>query len=76
MKIAIACDHAGFPLKESVLEVVRNAGHTPLDLGTDSTKPVDYPDYAEKVGRHHPIGAGRARHFAVRLRSGGVHRCQ
>ncbi len=51
MKIAIACDHAGFPLKAMVLEMVRGLGHTVLDLGTDSEKPVDYPDYAEKVGR-------------------------
>jgi ribose 5-phosphate isomerase B len=50
MKIAVACDHAGFPLKEMVLEAVRRAGHEPLDLGTDSIEPVDYPDYAEKVG--------------------------
>lgn len=51
MKIAVACDHAGFPLKAMVLEMVRSLGHTVLDLGTDSEKPVDYPDYAEKVGR-------------------------
>lgn len=51
MKIAIACDHAGYSMKATVLEAVRRAGHTPLDLGTDSTEPVDYPDYAEKVGR-------------------------
>jgi len=51
MKIAVACDHAGFPLKEIVLAAIRSAGHEPVDLGTDSTAPVDYPDYAEKVGR-------------------------
>jgi ribose 5-phosphate isomerase B len=51
MKIAVACDHAGFPLKQMVLETVRLAGHEILDLGTDSDQPVDYPDYAEKVGR-------------------------
>jgi ribose 5-phosphate isomerase B len=51
MKIAVACDHAGFPLKGMVLETVRSLGHTVLDLGTDSDQPVDYPDYAEKVGR-------------------------
>jgi len=51
VKIAVACDHAGFPLKQTVLEAVRAAGHEPIDLGTDSTDPVDYPDYAEKVGR-------------------------
>ena len=51
MKIAIACDHGGFPLKEIVIEMVRAAGHEPLDLGTDSADSVDYPDYAEKLGR-------------------------
>lgn len=51
MKIAVACDHAGFPLKQIVLEAVRAAGHEPIDLGTNSADPVDFPDYAEKVGR-------------------------
>ena len=50
MNIAIACDHAGYPLKEAVIAVVREAGHTPVDLGTNSTEPVDYPDFAEKLG--------------------------
>ncbi|MCJ7707074.1 MAG: ribose 5-phosphate isomerase B [Anaerolineales bacterium] len=51
MKIAVACDHAGFPLKDAVLAAVRSEGHEVIDLGTDSTAPVDYPDYAEKIGR-------------------------
>ena len=51
MKIAVATDHAGFPLKAAVLDTVRAAGHEVLDLGTNSTDPVDYPDYAEKLGR-------------------------
>lgn len=51
MKIAVACDHAGFPLKATVLDVVRAAGHETVDLGTDSAVAVDYPDFAEKVGR-------------------------
>jgi ribose 5-phosphate isomerase B len=46
MRIACAFDHAGFPLKELVLEVVAAAGHEPVDLGTNSTDPVDYPDTA------------------------------
>jgi ribose 5-phosphate isomerase B len=50
MKIAVAADHAGYPLKDTVIEAIRASGHTPIDLGTDSTKPVDYPDYAEKAG--------------------------
>jgi ribose 5-phosphate isomerase B len=46
MRIACAFDHAGFPLKELVLEVVSELGHEPVDLGTHSTDPVDYPDTA------------------------------
>jgi len=51
MRIAVAADHAGFPLKDVVIEAVRKAGHEVLDLGTDSTQAVDYPDFAEKLGR-------------------------
>ena len=50
MKIAVGCDHGGFPLKGRVLEEVRNAGHEAVDLGTHSLDPVDYPDYARAVG--------------------------
>ena len=50
MRIAVACDHAGFPLKDVVLEAVLAAGHEIIDLGTFSSEAVDYPDYAEKVG--------------------------
>jgi ribose 5-phosphate isomerase B len=46
MRIACAFDHAGFPLKALVLEVVEGLGHEAVDLGTDSTDPVDYPDTA------------------------------
>jgi len=49
MKIACAFDHAGFPLKGIVLEVVSAAGHEAVDLGTDSTDPVDYPDTARSA---------------------------
>lgn len=51
MRIAVAADHAGFPLKDLVIQVVRQAGHEVIDLGTNNTDPVDYPDYAEKLGR-------------------------
>ena len=50
MRIAVACDHGGFPLKQIAIEAVRAAGHEPLDLGTDGPARVDYPDYAAKVG--------------------------
>jgi ribose 5-phosphate isomerase B len=51
MRVAIASDHAGFPLKETVIKAVQAAGHVAVDLGTNSTASVDYVDYAEKVGR-------------------------
>jgi ribose 5-phosphate isomerase B len=57
MKIAVACDHAGYPLKSTVLDVIRAQGFEVLDLGTDSTVAVDYPDYAEKLG--HAIQSGQ-----------------
>lgn len=51
MRVAVAADHAGFLLKEMVLETVRAAGHEPVDLGVFNTDPVDYPDYAAMVAR-------------------------
>jgi ribose 5-phosphate isomerase B len=50
MRVACAFDHAGFALKQLVLEVVRSEGHEPVDLGTHSTDPVDYPDTARAAG--------------------------
>jgi ribose 5-phosphate isomerase B len=50
VRIAIGCDHAGFPLKGGVIEVLRGLGHEVEDLGSYDTQPVDYPDYALKVG--------------------------
>ncbi|MBE0696042.1 MAG: ribose 5-phosphate isomerase B [Anaerolineaceae bacterium] len=58
MRIAVASDHAGFPLKDEVIRAVRAAGHEPVDLGTHNTESVDYPDYAEKLG--HAIVNGEA----------------
>jgi ribose 5-phosphate isomerase B len=58
MVVACGFDHAGFPLKEHVFRILRDEGHEVLDLGTNSTEPVDYPDYAEKVGD--AIRAGEA----------------
>jgi ribose 5-phosphate isomerase B len=51
MKVVVGFDHAGFPLKQTVLDAVRAAGHEPIDVGTDSAEPVDFPDFSEKVGR-------------------------
>ena len=50
MRVAVAADHAGFPLKDQVMEAIRNAGHEVVDCGPDHVIPDDdYPDYAQKV---------------------------
>ena len=51
MKIAFACDHKGFILKEAIVSHIRELGHTVVDCGTDSTARVDYPVYGEKAAR-------------------------
>ncbi|MBF6600487.1 MAG: ribose 5-phosphate isomerase B [Dehalococcoidia bacterium] len=50
MRIAVAADHAGFPLKQPIIDELRRLGHDVVDLGTDSEAPVDYPDYAQAAG--------------------------
>jgi ribose 5-phosphate isomerase B len=49
MRVAIGCDHAGFPLKGPAIEEMRRLGHDVVDLGTDSSEPVDYPDFSQAV---------------------------
>jgi len=51
MRIVLGSDHAGFEMKQDLVSFVRKLGHEVLDVGTDSTAPVDYPDYAEAVGQ-------------------------
>lgn len=50
MRITIGSDHAGFELKGILIAHLRAAGHQLADVGTYNTDPVDYPDFAEKVG--------------------------
>ncbi len=56
MKIALAADHAGFELKDSLCSELEKAGHEVVDFGTDSAQSVDYPDFAGKVA--HYVAAG------------------
>ena len=51
MKLVIGADHAGFELKTALAAFLENSGHQMLDVGTYSTNPVDYPDFALAVGR-------------------------
>ena len=56
MKLAIAADHAGYPLKEEVRGYLERLGHDVIDLGAFNTEPSDYPDFAEAVGRALQMG--------------------
>jgi RpiB/LacA/LacB family sugar-phosphate isomerase len=72
MKIAVGSDHAGFLLKQEVAESLRQQGFDVVDVGTDSTAAVDYPDFAEKVGL--AVTEGRAER-AVLICGSGVGAC-
>lgn len=49
MKIAIGCDHAGFPYKDGIVAMLQAQGHMVLDFGTNTPDSVDYPDFAHAV---------------------------
>ena len=51
MRIVIGADHAGFPLKQELIVHLEADGHDVVDAGTNSTDPVDYPDFAAAVSR-------------------------
>lgn len=49
MKVVIGCDHAGFPMKQTVLDHLAKAGHEVIDVGTHTPEPVDFPDIAQAL---------------------------
>jgi len=51
MRIALASDHAGFALKDELAAWLRDSGHVVIDLGTNSTESVDYPEYGARLAR-------------------------
>src|SRR6185436_19668763 len=51
MKIFLGSDHAGVKLRKQLWERLRGQGHDAVDFGPDSEAPVDYPDWAARVGR-------------------------
>jgi RpiB/LacA/LacB family sugar-phosphate isomerase len=72
MNVVVGSDHAGFELKQEVAESLRKEGYDVIDVGTNSTAPVDYPDYAEKVAL--AVKDGRAER-AVLICGSGVGAC-
>lgn len=69
MKIALGCDHAGYPLKKLVAERLAKLGHEVMNLGVDTdAQPADYPDYARAVAE--AVARGQARRGVVVCGSG------
>lgn len=60
MKIAMACDHGGFHLKEHIKKYLEDKGIEVVDHGTYSEDSVDYPDYAAKLCEDITSGASGA----------------
>ena len=58
MRMVLGSDHAGFQLKQEIAAFLRERGCAVLDVGTNGTEPVDYPDFAEAVGM--PVLQGKA----------------
>lgn len=59
MRVVIAADHAGYPLKQSLLPELAALGHEVVDLGTDQPNlPDDYPDFAVALGKALVAGTG------------------
>lgn len=58
MRISIASDHAGFRLKQVIVDYLREGGHEVDDVGTHDETPVDYPPLCAAVGR--AVASGRA----------------
>lgn len=72
MIVAIACDHAGLPLKKIVMQTAQSLGHEALDFGTNNCDSVDYPDYAAPAAQ--AIVDGRAQR-AILLCGSGIGMC-
>lgn len=58
MRLALASDHAGFALKDELAAWLRDSGHAVIDLGTNTTESVDYPEYGARLAR--AVASGEA----------------
>jgi ribose 5-phosphate isomerase B len=56
VRVALATDHAGLPLKAPIAEFLRSAGHEVVDFGVNGPEPVDYPDVIAPAARAVAIG--------------------
>ncbi len=58
MRIVVGADHRGYRLKDEIAAALKRDGHEVLDVGANSDRSVDYPDYARAIGE--AITDGRA----------------
>jgi ribose 5-phosphate isomerase B len=58
MKIAIGCDHGGFPAKDPLVKHLKEEGHEVIEFGTNSTESCHYPEFAFKVAE--AVASGQA----------------
>jgi ribose 5-phosphate isomerase B len=72
MRLALGSDHAGFLLKEEIKSHLAEAGHELIDVGTNSTESVDYPEFGASVGR--AVVAGDA-DFGIAICGSGIGIC-
>ena len=64
MRLVLGADHAGFELKQLLVEFVRRLGHEAVDVGTHNGAAVDYPDYAVKLA-HELLHGGADRGILI-----------
>lgn len=67
--VAFAADHAGFELKNLLRDELKAQGYAVIDLGTNSSDSVDYPDFGRKLGE--TVASGQAQ-FGVAVCGSGI----
>jgi ribose 5-phosphate isomerase B len=68
VRIAVAVDHGGFPLKETICAALEHGGHEVVDCGADTDESVDYPLYAARAARL--VSTGEAERAVLACGSG------
>jgi ribose 5-phosphate isomerase B len=56
MKVAIACDHRGYAVKQRITAQIQDRGHEVIDFGTDNPKACDYPDFGIPAAKAVALG--------------------
>jgi ribose 5-phosphate isomerase B len=69
MMISIGADHGGLELKNSIVEFLKESGHSIIDNGTFSPDSVDYPDFAKKVVEDIQVGSAK---FGILICGSGI----